>query len=108
MVDKEVPLIKAKKTLRKDVILDKKGFFVIEVYKKEIRVEYYSNVVKENRIVSGNLKKVFSGTKADALSDTIAKHVLDLRLEHSMYLGRELQRAQDAFEKNEKYIQGGC
>jgi len=25
-----------------------------------------------------------------------------------MYLGRELQRAQLALEKNEKYFQGGC
>ena len=56
MVDKEVPLVKAEKTLRKDIVLDSKGFFVIELYKKEIRVEYYSNVYKNNRIVSGKLE----------------------------------------------------
>jgi len=108
MVDKEVPLIKAEKTPQSDVILDSKGFFVIELHGKEIIVEYYANVYKEDRIVSGNLKKVFSGKKADALSDAIAEHVPGLRPEHYLYIGRELQRAQYALEKNKEYIQGGC
>lgn len=110
MLDKEVPLIEAKKTSQKYVKLDPGGFFVIEVDKrqKNIRVEYYSNVYKGNKIVSGNLKKVFSGNKADALCDTIIRHVSDLLPEHYMYLGRELQRAQCALEKNKKYVQGGC
>ena len=110
MADKEVPLIQAKKTPRKDVILDLNGFFVIEVDRKQnnIRVEYYSNVYKNNKIVSGNLEKVFSGTKADALSDIIAKHVPDLRNEHYMYLGRELMMAQIALQNNTRYVQGGC
>jgi len=110
MVAKEVPLIKAEKTSRKDVILDPEGFFVIEINqkKKEINVEYYSNVYKNKKIVSGKLQKVFTGKKADALSDTIVKNVPKLLPEHYMYLGRELQRAQDALEKNKKYFQGGC
>ena len=108
MADKEIPLIKAKKTIQKDVILDRRGFFVIEVHEKEIRVEYYSNIYKDDRIVSGNLEKVFSGAKADALSDTIVQHVPDLRAEHYIYLGRELQKAQYALEQNKKYVQGGC
>ena len=110
MVDKEVPLIKAKKVPQKDVILDPNGFFVIEVDRKQnrIRIEYYSNVYKNKRIVSGILEKVFSGNKADALCDTIVKNVPNLLSEHYMYLGRELQRAQCALEKNKKYVQGGC
>ena len=110
MVDKEIPLIKAKKIQKKDVILDPYGFFVIDVDKKqnEIRVEYYSNVYKKKRIVSGILEKVFNGKKADALCDTIVKNVPDLLPNHYMYLGRELQRAQCALEKNKKYFQGGC
>ena len=107
MVDKEVPLIKAKKTPQKDIALDRGGFFVIEVH-KEITVEYYSNIYKNNRIASGILEKVFSGTKADALSDTIVRHVPQLRAEHYIYLGRELQKAQYALEQNKKYVQGGC
>jgi dihydropteroate synthase len=108
MVDREVPLIKAKKTMEKDVILDPHGFFVIEVNAKEIRIEYYSNVYKNKRIVSGHLEKVFTGTKADALSDSIARHVPVLRPEHYLYLGRELQKAQLSFEQKKKYEQGGC
>lgn len=109
MPDKIVPLIQAKKTLRKDVVLDPKGFFIIEVKKrKEIRVEYYSNVYKNKRIVSGILEKVFVGVKADALSDTIAGHINDLRQEHYLYLGRELLKAQDALEQGVIYVQGGC
>ena len=110
MVDKEIPLIEAEKTPRKDVKLDEKGFFVIEVDRKhkKIRVEYYSNVYKENRIVSGFLEKVFLGDKADALCDTIAKHIPDLLPGHYMYLGREMQRAQCSIEKNKPYAQGGC
>ncbi len=108
MVDKEIPLIKAEKTPQKDVILDSKGFFVIEITNNEIRVEYYSNIYRDNKIISGNLEKVFSGTKANALCDTIVRHVSYLRAEHYMYLGRELQKAQYALEQNKKYIQGGC
>ena len=108
MVDKEVPLVKAKKTPQKDVKLDSKGFFVIELNNKEIRVEYYSNIYRDNKIVSGNLEKVFTGLKANSLCDTIAHHVSNLRAEHYMYLGRELQKAQYALEQKKKYIQGGC
>ena len=109
MAEKKVPLIKVKKTPQKNVILDPNGFFVIEVIKeKKIQVEYYSNVYKKKKIVSGNLQKVFSGNKADALSDTIVKNIPELLPEHYIYLGRELQRAQCALDKNKKYIQGGC
>ena len=107
---KNVPLINATKTPEKDISLDPKGFFVIELDKKEkqIRVEYYSNVYKDKKIASGRLEKVFVGKKADALSDTIARNIKDLYPEHYMYLGRELKSAESALEKNLKYEQGGC
>lgn len=108
MVDKKVPLIQAKKTPQKDVVLDDAGFFVIEVRDDEIFVEYYLNVYKDGKIVSGNLKSVFFGKKADALSDTIVLNITNLRKEHYMYLGRELQKAQYCLEQNRKYVQGGC
>jgi len=110
MDKKEIPLFKAKKTPKKDIMLDPNGFFVIEIDKKdsEIRVEYYSNVYKNKKIVSGKLEKVFTGKKADALCDTISKVIPNLLESHYMYLGRELQKAELALEKNTKYIQGGC
>jgi len=68
MVEKKVPLIKAEKTSEKNVNLDPNGFFVMELdgKEKQIRVEYFSNVYKGKKIVSGNLQKVFIGKKADA------------------------------------------
>jgi dihydropteroate synthase len=109
MPDRIVPLIHAKKTQRKDVILDPAGFFIIEVKREtEIRVEYYLNAYKNERIVSGILKMIFVGTKADSLGDSIATSVSGLRNEHYIYLGRELQKAQRALENNEVYEQGGC
>lgn len=103
-----IPLIKAKKTSKNDVILDPKGFFVIEIRDKEIIVEYYTNIYRNNKIVTGKLKKVFSGTNADALCDTISKHIKYMRPEHYMYLGGELIKAQYAIVNNIKYVQGGC
>jgi hypothetical protein len=109
MADKKIPLYKAEKIPKKDVILDPNGFFVIEVNnQKKIRVEYYSNVYKNKMIVSGILEKVFIGNKADALCDTISKNVPDLLPTHYMYLGRELQRAQCAINNDREYVQGGC
>jgi len=108
MKDKTIPVIKESKTMKKDVILDPNGFFVIEINNKEIRIEYYKNVYKNNMIISGILEKVFVGKKADALCDTIAKNIKNLRIEHYMYIGRELQKAQTCLENNIKYIQGGC
>jgi hypothetical protein len=108
MADKEVPLIVAKKTPQKDIVLDPHGFFVVEVGRKDIHVEYYSNVYRGKKIVSGRLEKVFVGIKADALSDTIARNVPVLLPEHYMYLGRELRRAQCSLEQKKKYVQDGC
>ncbi|KYK20150.1 hypothetical protein AYK21_01650 [Thermoplasmatales archaeon SG8-52-2] len=110
MVDREVPLINAKKIPQKDVILDPNGFFVIEIDRvnEEIRVEYYSNVYKKDKIVSGILEIVFKGKKADSLCDTIVKNVPNLLPTHYMYLGRELLRAEISLETDIEYIQGGC
>jgi dihydropteroate synthase len=51
---------------------------------------------------------VFQGDKANALCDTIAKYVKGLQPEHYMYLGRELQKVQEALEEKKKYVQDGC
>ncbi|MEF8848239.1 MAG: DUF4346 domain-containing protein [Candidatus Thermoplasmatota archaeon] len=110
MVDKDVALIEASKTSKENVSLDPNGFFVIEVDRKKsrIRAEFYSNVYKKNRIVSGDLQKVFLGEKADALCDTIARNVEDLLPEHYLYLGRELQKAEYALQNDVEYVQDGC
>ena len=103
-----VPVIEATKTKEKDIILDKAGFFVIELVNNHIQVEYYHNVMKDQQIVSGKLNKIFTGTNADALSDTIARNIPHLRPEHYLYLGRELMKAELALVQQKKYEQGGC
>ncbi len=110
MVNKKVLLINAKKTPENEIELDPNGFFVIELDNKKdlIRVEYYSNVYKNNKIVSGIIQKVFLGNKADAICDTIESNVPNLLSTHYMYLGRELQKAEDALINHKKYVQGGC
>ena len=108
MDKKEVPLVHAKKTIEKDLVLDPNGFFVIEVRDNAIFVEYYKNVYKNNRIVSGNIKKVFKGLRADEICDTIANHVPDLLPGHYLYLGRELKVAEQALDRKSVYEQGGC
>ena len=108
MTEKQIPKIVARKTIRKDITLDPSGFFIIIVHDQKIIVESYSNVTKEGRIVSGKLRRVFTGTKADALSDTIAQFEQNLLPEHYLYLGRELMQAQVALEQKTPYVQGGC
>jgi len=105
---KDIPIIQAEKTTEKDVILDPHGFFIIEVRDQAIFVEYFSNVYKKKRIVSGNIQKVFTGKKSDALCDTIASHIPNLLPEHYLYLGRELKSAELALVQNITYDQGGC
>jgi len=103
-----IPVIPAEKTREKDIILDKKGFFVIELVGDHIQVEFYHNVKKNDQIVSGKLVKIFTGKSAAALSDTIAQHIQGLRPEHLLYVGRELMRAELALKNNESYEQDGC
>ncbi|HEC81180.1 MAG TPA: hypothetical protein ENI42_01970 [Thermoplasmatales archaeon] len=104
--DPTCELIKAEKTPQRDVKLDPKGFFTIRVKGKQILVEYYSDLNK--KVGSAEPDKVFLGSKADALCDTIVKHIPGLLPSHYAYLGRELQKAEDACKNNKKYVQGGC
>jgi hypothetical protein len=103
-----IPIISARKTQEKDIILDDKGFFVIELFDTTINVEFYRNVIKDHRIVSGKLHSIFKGTSAAALCDTIGSHITDLRPEHYLYLGRELMKAEWALTHDEPYDQDGC
>lgn len=103
-----VPVIEARKAKHDEINLDEKGFFVIELVKDQIQVEYYQNVIKNHRIVSGKLKKIFVGTSAAALCDTIASYVQGLQSDHLLYLGREIMRAEYALKQDESYEQGGC
>jgi hypothetical protein len=102
---KEIPVIYAdgNYTLKKE--LDPNGFFVIEIRENKIFVEYYKNVIRDNRIVSGELIKIFNGDNAEKLSNAILVETPELQKDHYMYLGRELMKAELALRSKTRYEQ---
>lgn len=105
IIDIDVP-----KTSEKDVVLDNKGFFVINVDHKikSIIVEYYERVdSKTNTPKGGILKFIFKGKKAQDLYRTILKHDLISMLDHSAYIGSELAKAEICLRTGKKYVQDG-
>jgi len=83
-------------------IPDPKGFFVISINRErnKIIVEYFQN---------NKLTKKITGNSAEDISKMIAKLNLigdfEQSLEHSMYLARELQKAELALKSNLEYEQ---
>lgn len=109
MSSRRVPVIEAKKTSKSDMILDPAGFVVIEVYDGAVHVEFYENVMREGKIVSGKLCFVVEGFDAAALCDSFAFEIGEkLRPEHLLYVGREIQRACDSLKNGCTFVQDGC
>lgn len=104
----QVEQVQAKKKTKFD--FDPKGFFVIFIDKeaKEIVVEHYLNVSKEDanfEVATGKLNKVIKGTEALALRDTIIELGLVSRMDHIGYLGCELGKAETALRLDLEYEQ---
>lgn len=102
---KEIPVIHADNTYDVKKKLDPNGFFVIELRENRIFVEFYKNVIRDNRIVSGELIKIFNGNNAEQLSNAILVETPELQRDHYMYLGRELMKAEFALQTRTKYEQ---
>ncbi len=105
--------------------LDPKGYFLIKIdwETKEILVEHFSNDLdEEGRALdpetgepikcSGAVKRnpinVFRGRSAKEVGIKLTENGdcnLLSRLEHALYLGRELQKAEACLLNDEKYIQ---
>ncbi|MEM3342571.1 MAG: DUF4346 domain-containing protein [Thermoplasmata archaeon] len=103
-----VPVIEAREDMGFEY--DTKGFFVIYIDNalKQIVVEHYSNVIREEgRIVTGKLKYIIRGNSAKAISQTVIREQLLSRMDHAFYLGRELQKAELALKHNMEYKQDG-
>jgi len=100
-----VPEIEA--TRNSELEYDEKGFFVIFLNEGKIVVEHYANVRKGEgeKIVSGRLAKVVTGTDAEAIGQTLLREGLVSRLDHALYLGRELQKAEAALRSGGEYEQ---
>lgn len=90
-----------------DFEFDIKGFFVILVdhEKKKIVVEHYNYVKDKKLIKTGKINEVVEGVNAEELCKKIIKRGLLSRLDHASYLGRELQKAENALKNNLEYTQ---
>ena len=104
--------------------LDPKGYFIIKVDLKESKIilEHFLNNIDEKgyaldpetnepiRCDSQNKRvsnAVFEGISAKQLGILITEERNDLitRFDHALYLGRELQKAEECLYKNLPYIQ---
>jgi tetrahydromethanopterin S-methyltransferase subunit A len=97
-----VPTVKAKKISKSSVKLDKAGYFVILLSKKnsDIIVEHYSY---ENKL----LRKI-EGKSGRDIYFAIINNKWVSELSHAAYLGKELLRAELSIEKGFKFVQDGA
>lgn len=80
--------------------LDPKGYFVIMVMAgrdNPICVEHYGN--------DGRLEHVVEGCDAATICSTLLRKKLVSRMDHALYLGRELARAELAVREGQRYVQ---
>tara|TARA_Y100001968_G_C18711374_1_gene415846 strand:+ start:60 stop:461 length:402 start_codon:yes stop_codon:yes gene_type:complete len=121
---RSIKLLDSKLSTR-DIELDPKGYFLIKISTstKELILEHYdNNIDSKGRAIdpdTGELigcktkitkspSKVFRGRSAKELGIQISEGqgpFLLSRLDHALYLGRELQRAEQCLTANKEYIQ---
>ena len=104
--------------------LDPKGYFIIKVdlLRKRIFVEHYLNKIDKkgyavdpntNEPIScdsnklRNYNTIFTGETAKELGIQITEKRNDLisKFDHALYLGRELQKAEECLLQNISYVQ---
>ena len=113
------------KTLsQRSIVLDPSGYFIIKIdqINKEIVVEHYLNNIDKKGIALDPLtnkpiqcdsqnkrqyNKIFEGNTAKEIGILITEKNNNLisKLDHALYLGRELQKAEECLLKNDDYIQ---
>jgi dihydropteroate synthase len=107
------------------IALDPAGYFLIRVdaEAQELVAEHYSNTIDERGLATDpetgeviacrgsgprNPPATYRGRTAKelgiALTEGEGPHPLS-RLDHALYLGRELQKAQSCLERGEPYVQ---
>ena len=113
-----------KKLSKRDIVLDPSGYFIIKIDKinKKIVVEHYLNNIdskgialdpKTNKPIECDKKNkrdcnnFFEGHTAKEIGILISEKNNELisKLDHALYLGRELQKAEECLLKNHEYIQ---
>ena len=113
-----------KKLSQRDIILDPSGYFIIKIdqINKKIIVEHYLNNIDSKGIALDPLtnkpiqcdkqnkrqhNQIFEGNTAKEIGILIVEKNRNLisKLDHALYLGRELQKAEECLLKNNEYIQ---
>tara|TARA_Y100001978_G_scaffold188261_1_gene189535 strand:+ start:303 stop:689 length:387 start_codon:yes stop_codon:yes gene_type:complete len=113
-----------KKLSQRDIILDPFGYFIIKINQinKKIVVEHYLNNIDVKGIAldpitnkpiecgkqnKRKFNKIFEGNTAKEMGILITETNNNLisKLDHALYLGRELQKAEECLLKNYEYIQ---
>ena len=113
-----------KELSKRNINLDPKGYFLIKIdlIKKKIIVEHYLNKINKRGLATDpdtnmpitckdeNLRqynKIFIGDTAKEVGILLSEKEEDLisKIDHALYLGRELQKAEDCILKNLEYIQ---
>ena len=113
-----------KKLSQRDIVLDSSGYFIVKIdqINKKIVVEHYLNNIDEKGIaldpitntpIQCNNKnkrqynKIFEGNTAKELGILITEKNNNLisKLDHALYLGRELQKAEECLLNDLDYIQ---
>tara|TARA_B100000900_G_scaffold222806_1_gene189100 strand:- start:70 stop:456 length:387 start_codon:yes stop_codon:yes gene_type:complete len=113
-----------KKLSQRDIDLDPSGYFIIKIdqINKKIVIEHYLNNIDNKGIALDPLtnkpikcdrenrrqyNKIFEGNTAKEVGILIAEKNNNLisKIDHALYLGRELQKAEECLLKNYDYIQ---
>tara|TARA_Y100000589_G_scaffold225483_1_gene212938 strand:- start:314 stop:700 length:387 start_codon:yes stop_codon:yes gene_type:complete len=116
--------INDKKLSQRNIVLDPSGYFIIKIDQrnKRIVVEHFLNNIDSKGIALDPLtnkpiqcdkqnkrqyNKIFEGNTAKEIGILITEKNNNLisKLDHALYLGRELQKAEECLLKNDEYIQ---
>ena len=113
-----------KELSKRNINLDPKGYFLIKIdlIKKKIIVEHYLNKINKKGLAtdpdtnmpitckdenSRKYNKIFIGDTAKEVGILLSEkeEILISKLDHALYLGRELQKAEECIARNIEYIQ---
>ena len=113
-----------RKLSQRDIVLDPSGYFIIKIdqINKKIIVEHYLNNIDRKGIALDPLtnkpiqcdkqnkrqyNKIFEGNTAKEIGILITEKNTNLisKFDHALYLGRELQKAEECLLRNYDYIQ---
>ena len=113
-----------KRLSQRNIVLDPYGYFIIRIdqINKKIVVEHYLNNIDEKGLALDPItnkpiqcdkqnkrqyNKIFEGNTAKEIGILITEKNTNLisKFDHALYLGRELQKAEECLLKDHKYIQ---